>query len=233
MLVGVSGGSDSMALAATLAFVAPKLGILVHAVCVDHGIRPESVQEAAFVRDILRKRGVPVEVCRVDVDGSSGPEGNAREARYDAIATYARSLGNAAGPAVVFLGHTQNDQAETVLMGFARGSGAKSIAGMPAVGHLPLHRDVPMQRPFLEFTRDELRTVCSELDVPWVDDPSNDLDGPWTCSDGSPFGVRLCGTGYFPSYRTSLAAARSEQSPALLRCSKQIMRHSNITHGSN
>lgn len=186
VLVGVSGGSDSMALAATLAFVAPKLGILVHAVCVDHGIRPESVQEAAFVRDVLRKRGVPVEVCRVDVDGSSGPEGNAREARYDAIATYARSLGNAAGPAVVFLGHTQNDQAETVLMGFARGSGAKSIAGMPAVGHLPLHRDVPMQRPFLEFTRDELRTVCSELDVPWVDDPSNDLDGPWTCSDGSP-----------------------------------------------
>ncbi|QJC21274.1 tRNA lysidine(34) synthetase TilS [Arcanobacterium buesumense] len=185
VIVGVSGGSDSMALAATVAFVAPKLGIPVHAVCVDHRLRPESAAEARFVVDELRSRGVIVHVARVAVSGELGPEGNARVARYDAIAGYARELGTARQPASVLLGHTLNDQAETVLLGFSRGSGAKSIAGMPARGHLPLHSDVPMLRPLLGFNRQELRVVCRETKVEWIEDPSNDIDGPWRCADGS------------------------------------------------
>lgn len=72
VIVGVSGGSDSMALAATVAFVAPKLGIPVHAVCVDHRLRPESAAEARFVVDELRSRGVIVHVARVAVSGELG-----------------------------------------------------------------------------------------------------------------------------------------------------------------
>ncbi|WP_216388531.1 tRNA lysidine(34) synthetase TilS [Arcanobacterium phocae] len=184
LLLAVSGGSDSMAMAKTAAFIGPKHGVDLHAICVDHKIRPESAREAQYVAHTLGQWGVDVHIAEVDLAGNDGPEGNARVARYGAIAQQARLLGDS-HPAPVFLGHTLNDQAETVMLGFGRGSGAKSIAGMPKTGQLPLHSDVPMVRPFLGLTRDQLRTVCNELGVTWVDDPSNELDGPWKCADGT------------------------------------------------
>ncbi|QRV02415.1 tRNA lysidine(34) synthetase TilS [Arcanobacterium phocisimile] len=184
VVVAVSGGSDSMAVAITLAFIAPKLGLTARAVCVDHGIRPESAAEAQTVRERLAKFGIDVDIVRIDVTGNAGPEGNARQGRYAAIAEYARKLGTTKQPATVLLGHTQNDQAETVLLGFSRGSGAQSIAGMPAAGELPLYPDVPMIRPFLEFSREDLRIICQEYDVEWINDPSNELGGPWKTADG-------------------------------------------------
>lgn len=181
ILLAVSGGSDSMALAATAAFIAPKYGRQVRAICVDHAIRPESAAEAATTADWLSELGIPTDVVRINASGQGGPEASARVARYQAIADRARER-----EALVVLGHTLSDQAETVLLGLARGSGARSIAGMPASGHLPGHPDVAMIRPFLGLSRADLRTVCRELDVPWVDDPTNELDSEWTSADGRP-----------------------------------------------
>ncbi|USR79613.1 tRNA lysidine(34) synthetase TilS [Arcanobacterium pinnipediorum] len=184
VIVAVSGGSDSMALAVTLAFIAPKLGLRALAICIDHGIRPESAAEAHTVRSRLAPFGIDVEIQRIAVSGKAGPEGNARQGRYDAIADYARRMGGPDQPGTVLLGHTQNDQAETVLLGFSRGSGAQSIAGMPQTGSLPLHPDIVMLRPFLGFSREDLRTICRQHNVEWIDDPSNELGGPWKTADG-------------------------------------------------
>lgn len=179
VLVAVSGGSDSVALATTCAFIGRKQGREVHAICVDHGIRSESDNEASRVVAQMKALGVDATSVVVDATGTDGPEGSARNARYEAIATRARELG-----AVVALGHTLGDQAETVLLGLARGSGARSLAGMRSRGSLPGHSDVPMVRPLLGMSRDELRTVCTELGQTWIDDPTNELDGEWKTADG-------------------------------------------------
>lgn len=185
VLLAVSGGADSVALAASAAFAARRHGIQLHSLTVDHGIRPESAKEAADVVTHMRTLGIDADAVSVTIRADDGPEAGARQARYEALANRARELGGDE-PAAVFLGHSATDQAETVLLGLGRGSGARSLAGMRDKGSLPLHDDVPMARPLLGLTREELRTVCTELGLTWVDDPSNQLDGPWRAADGSP-----------------------------------------------
>ncbi len=185
VLLAVSGGADSMALAASAHFVARERNIQLYCVSVDHGIRPEATSEVQLVKDYWNARGIVTRGVQVELPTGQGPEGDARKARYDVLAKYAYELGGEY-PVPVLLGHNADDQAESVLLGLGRGSGTRAISGMPAVGTLPLHKDVPMYRPLLGFTRAELRTVCNELTVPFVDDPTNELVSTWTQADGSP-----------------------------------------------
>src|SRR5439155_26211919 len=139
VLVACSGGADSLALAAAVAFEAPRLGVAAGAVTIDHGLQRGSADRADRVGGRLREMGLdPVLVRRADATGSGGPEAAARRARYAAL----RQAAADTGARWVLLGHTLDDQAETVLLGLGRGSGPRSIAGMrPA--------DPPYLRPLL------------------------------------------------------------------------------------
>lgn len=193
VLLAISGGADSMALAVSARYAARARAIELHSLTVDHGLRQESAHEARIVHERLTALGIAARVVRVHVGDASaggagqGPEGNARLVRYQALADEALRLGRERGAQAVpvFLGHNADDQAETVLLGLARGSGARSIAGMPRSGALPEHSDVPMVRPLLDMRSEHLRTVCRELDVAWVEDPTNQLTSEWRAADGS------------------------------------------------
>ncbi|WP_435737055.1 tRNA lysidine(34) synthetase TilS [Cellulosimicrobium sp. PMB13] len=168
VLVACSGGADSTALAAAAAFVAPRLGLRAGAVVVDHGLQEGSAEVAAEAADRCRGLGLdPVEVRRVVVPASgAGPEADARDARYAALDAAA----TAQGAVAVLLGHTLDDQAETVLLGLARGAGGRSLAGMaPRRGIL--------RRPFLGLRRTDTEAVCRTLALDWWDDPTNDVPG--------------------------------------------------------
>ena len=169
VLVGCSGGQDSLALAAATVAVAPHLGVRAGAVVVDHGLQPDSDVVAARAADQCRELGLePVEVVVVDATGSGGPEAAARDARHAALfAAEGRH-----GAVAILLGHTLDDQAESVLLGLARGSGARSLAGMAP------RRD-PIRRPFLGIRRSQTLRACELLGLePWHD-PSN---GPGAAS---------------------------------------------------
>lgn len=164
VLVGLSGGPDSLALAAATAFEAPRAGLRAGAVIVDHGMQNGSAQIAQRAAEQAAGLGLhPVRVERVDVGGRGGPEAAAREARYAALERAASESGAAA----VLLGHTLDDQAETVLLGLARGSGAASLQGMPAARGLFL-------RPLLGIRRTTTLQACLDAGLdPWSD-PQND-----------------------------------------------------------
>jgi len=163
VLVACSGGTDSFALAAATAFVAPRLGIDAGAVVVDHGWHSGSAEVAAAVARTCAALGLdPVTVATVHPGPEGGPEAAARSARYAAL----EDARQAVGADTVLLGHTLDDQAETVLLGLARGSGARSLAGMRA-------RRGALARPLLELPRAATREACAALGlVPWQD-PSN------------------------------------------------------------
>ncbi|GGX98073.1 tRNA lysidine(34) synthetase TilS [Streptomyces minutiscleroticus] len=166
VLVACSGGADSMALASALAFEAPKLGVRAGGVTVDHGLQPGSDLRAAEVVHRLTGLGLgPVESVAVSVGREGGPEAAARDARYAALDAVAERHGAAA----VLLGHTRDDQAETVLLGLARGSGIRSLSGMAEVsGSGGRYR-----RPFLQLDRQTARKACMAQSLPVWDDPHN------------------------------------------------------------
>lgn len=163
VLVACSGGADSLALAAALAHVAPRAGLRAGGVTIDHGLQEGSDVRAVGVVRVMWGLGLdPAGSVAVDVTGAGGPEAAAREARYAALEKTAAELGAQA----VLVGHTRDDQAETVLLGLARGSGARSLAGMPA-------RNGLYRRPLLGLGRAEVRRAClAEGLTPW-DDPHN------------------------------------------------------------
>jgi tRNA(Ile)-lysidine synthase len=164
VLVACSGGADSLALAAALAFEAPRLGIAAGAVTVDHGLQPGSAGRSDQVAGLLRDLGLaPVLTRRVDATaGEGGPEATARRARYAALALAAGQ----ANAAWVLLGHTLDDQAETVLLGLGRGSGPRSIAGMVTA-------DPPYLRPLLGVRRAATTAACAAEGLPAWADPHN------------------------------------------------------------
>jgi tRNA(Ile)-lysidine synthase len=172
VLVACSGGADSLALAAATLFVAPRLGHAAGLVTVDHGLQPGSDRRAAELADWAGTAGfAPVEVAPVTVAGRpGGPEAAARQARYEALVRVARRWDAAA----VLLGHTRDDQAETVLLALARGAGPRGLAGMP------VRRDrdgVRLLRPLLEIDRAQTRAACAaEGLVPWEDPHNADPD---------------------------------------------------------
>ncbi|TCP56740.1 tRNA(Ile)-lysidine synthase [Tamaricihabitans halophyticus] len=159
LAVAVSGGADSLALAAACAFVGPRAGLRVHGLIVDHQLQAESAAVANRAAAQLSGLGLAeVRVIPVDVHGSGGPEAAARRARYGAL-----RAANPAPDALVLLGHTRDDQAETVLLGLGRGSGPRSLAGMREL-------DPPWGRPLLELPRETTECACAALDLePWQD----------------------------------------------------------------
>jgi tRNA(Ile)-lysidine synthase len=166
VLVACSGGADSLALAAALAHLAAREGLRAGGVTVDHGLQPGSADRARHVgADLVRLGLDPVEVIHVRVtDDLLGPEGNARRARHAALAAAASRHGAAA----VLLGHTRDDQAESVLLGLARGSGARSLAGMAAgTGRY--------RRPLLGLPRETVRAAVPAGFTPWEDPHNSDL----------------------------------------------------------
>lgn len=156
MLVGLSGGADSLALAAATAFEAPRAGLRAGAVIVDHGLQEGSADVAARAAQQAEQLGLaPVVVRRVEVGADGGPEAAARAARYGAFADVAGELGASA----VLLGHTLDDQAETVLLGLARGAGARSLAGMAAIAEFPTSGRPVAELPTLGSADAELPTL--------------------------------------------------------------------------
>jgi tRNA(Ile)-lysidine synthase len=150
--VGLSGGADSLALTAVAARLRPTTALIV-----DHGLQPDSAAVAEQARAQAMELGcIGAQVIQVHVGSVGGPEGAARSARY-------RSLESARDGAPVLLAHTLDDQAETVLLGLGRGSGARSLAGMRAY-------DAPWCRPLLGVRRASTVAVCAELGLtPWQD----------------------------------------------------------------
>ena len=163
LLVALSGGPDSLALAAATAFEAPRAGLRAGAVIVDHGLQSGSADVAARAAQQATGLGLaPVRVERVSVGADGGPEAAARAARYAALERAASESDAAA----VLLAHTLDDQAETVLLGLARGSGAASLQGMPA-------RRGVFRRPLLGIRRTTTVQACADAGLePWTD-PQN------------------------------------------------------------
>lgn len=167
VLVACSGGADSLALAAATAFEARTAPWRAGLVTVDHGLQPRSAEQAERVHQWARAAGfAPAEVRRVQVGTVGGPEAAARTARYAALDASAQRHSAAA----VLLGHTLDDQAETVLLALARGSGARSLSGMaPVRGRY--------RRPLLSLTRAITTQACASAGLePWQD-PHNADDG--------------------------------------------------------
>ena len=165
VLVACSGGADSLALAAAVAFEAPKQAVRAGAVVVDHGLVAGSAEVARRVTEQCGALGLaPLSLAAVEVRaGSDGLEAAARDARYAALEEAAAQH----GAGFVLLGHTLDDQAEQVLLGLTRGSGARSLAGMPRA------RD-RFRRPLLAVSRDQTRSSCAAQGLTWWDDPMND-----------------------------------------------------------
>jgi len=167
VLVGCSGGADSLALAAAVAFEVPRFELSAGAVIVDHGLQEGSLAVAERAADQCRRLGLdPVEVVMVQVGSSgSGPESAARDARY---AAFEETLERCRAVSVL-LGHSRDDQAEQVLLGLARGSGARSLSGMPAWRG-------PYVRPFLGVSRATTAAACTAAGLTaWVDPQNSDL----------------------------------------------------------
>ncbi|OWV08785.1 tRNA lysidine(34) synthetase TilS [Micromonospora wenchangensis] len=169
-MVACSGGADSLALAAATAFVASRLGRPAGLVTVDHGLQAGSAERATAVAEWAGRVGFdPVEAVPVTVAGRpGGPEAAARQARYQALTAAARRHDAVA----VLLGHTRDDQAETVLLALARGAGPRGLAGMPARREL---QGVPLLRPLLDVSRAQTRDACAALGLtPWQDPHNTD-----------------------------------------------------------
>lgn len=158
LTVAVSGGADSLALCSALLFEA-RGAFEVHGVTIDHQLQPGSAAHAQQVRDWMAGQGCSsAQVVAVQVGNRGGLEAAARDARYAALQQARRGD--------VLLGHTLDDQAESVLLGLGRGSGRRSLQGMAAYA-------APWGRPLLSIRRAQTEQYCADLQLPAWDDPHN------------------------------------------------------------
>lgn len=216
VLVALSGGSDSLALLAATVLVAAERGLLSGAVVIDHGLQAESAHVAQRAAEQARILGcadvrvVPVSVARGA--GSGGVEAAARAARYAALEHEASGAGSGGPPAAaVLLGHTRDDQAETVLLGLARGSGTRSVAGMSARAGL-------YRRPLLDLPRSVVAQAAAQAAgedprlAPWTDphnaDPS--FARVRVRTDALPALERTLGPGVVEALARTAALARQD-----------------------
>ncbi|MEO6604591.1 MAG: tRNA lysidine(34) synthetase TilS [Aeromicrobium sp.] len=158
VVVAVSGGADSLALASVTAFVAEQDTWDLRAVIVDHQLQPGSAEVATNAAKQLAAVGIETDVVAVDVGRIGGPEAAARSARYAVL--------EAQEADAVLLAHTLDDQAETVLLGLGRGSGPRSIAGMAPINGV-------FRRPFLALRRADTEQICLAAGIEWWVDPHN------------------------------------------------------------
>jgi len=167
ILLAVSGGADSLLLAAATKLEASKVGIQLNALVVDHQLQNGSGEVALEAQKKIIELGITeTNISQVLVNekvGNGGLEAAARRARYEALDAEADRIGAVA----IFLGHTEDDLAETVLLGLARGSGTRSLSGMA----FQVGRYV---RPFLELTRAQVLAACKESGIEYWSDPQNE-----------------------------------------------------------
>ena len=161
VVAGVSGGADSMALAVLLARWGRPLACVV-----DHGLRPESAGEAGLAAAWLGRIGVPATVAAAGLRPGAAMAERAREARYRLLGAECRRV----GCPDLLLAHHAQDQAETVALREASGSGPLGLAGMGAVSY---RDDVRLLRPFLSLEPGRLRATLRQAGISWIEDPSN------------------------------------------------------------
>jgi tRNA(Ile)-lysidine synthase len=207
--VALSGGADSLALTAAAARVRPTTALVV-----DHGLQPGSDTVAEQARAIALELGcVGAQVISVEVGVAGGPEAAARTARYAA-------LEQARAQAPVLIGHTLDDQAETVLLGLGRGSGPRSIAGIRPY-------DPPWCRPLLQLRRQHTEAACRELGLtPWQDPHNTDSRFTRTRlrAEALPLLEEVLGGGVAPALART-AAALQEDGEVLDGLAEQAWRH--------
>lgn len=161
LVVAVSGGADSTALALILAELADEFGLVLHVAHFDHRTRPRSAAaDAQFVADLASRIGAPIRVGRATAAPKSEEE--ARDARF----AFLRRVANEIGATAIATGHTIDDQAETVLLHLTRGSGLAGLAAMR-----PLRDGVA--RPLLAVTRQDTVAICRAAKVRPREDPTN------------------------------------------------------------
>ena len=169
--VAVSGGGDSMALAWLLSRWAKKNGKTLHALTVDHGLRPEAAAEAKQVGGWMEALGIIHKTLRwKGAKPVSRIQEAARDARYKLMAGYCREHGIRS----LFLAHHANDQAETILFRLAKGSGLDGLTGIAATQEYS--PDLTLCRPLLEVTHQQLLKTCRAAKIDWVEDKSNVSD---------------------------------------------------------
>jgi len=170
LVIAVSGGLDSTALAAMLSVLAPRLGLTLHAAHLDHGLRPESPEDAAFCARTCAALGIDCTIKTADIRADAdrlhtGIEDAGRRARYRWLEELRLSTGSFA----VLTAHQLDELAEDVLMRLLRGAGWPALGGMPAWD--PERR---ILRPLLLLSKERLRRFLTEWSLPWREDPSND-----------------------------------------------------------
>lgn len=166
LVVGLSGGIDSMALLVLLTGLTNDWGSALHLVHVDHRLRQNSSQEAAWLKEyVLTQFSRELAVATVSVTQNSGEslEMAARRVRYEVLLGFAEKWGSSAR---VVVGHQKSDQAETVLMRILMGTGVRGLVGIP-------QQNGRIVRPLLNFTRQELKQHLVHRNVHWLDDASN------------------------------------------------------------
>jgi tRNA(Ile)-lysidine synthase len=169
LVAAVSGGPDSMALLHVLARLGPKLGLVVHAHGVDHGLRPEAARELDAAEAFASHVGVAFRRSKVAVARGGNVQARARAARYDALADAARLV----GARTIATAHHADDRAETVLMRLMRGAGPRGLAVLPPRAPLPGHDDLELLRPLVRARREAIRAHVERHAIPFATDPSN------------------------------------------------------------
>ena len=176
LLAAVSGGCDSVALLHILLALRERLGADLHVASLDHGLRGAAgACDLAFVSELAAEWGLPCTLGRADVpqlaqEHGIGIEAAARQARYDFLAEVARQQDTDA----VAVAHHLDDQAETVLLRMARGSGLRGLRGMRAASPMPGHADIRLIRPLLTVSRAEIEAYCTAHALDFRQDASND-----------------------------------------------------------
>lgn len=172
LVVGVSGGADSLALLHVLHALAPRCSLHLHVATLDHGLRgAASAADAQFVEETARAWGIPVTVGHAHLDPAApGVETRARTARYAFLASAAQNI----GAKYVAVAHHADDQAETVLMHIVRGSGTRGLVGMTHQSAFPGVPHLTLIRPLLNVTRAEIEAYCAEHGLSPRQDSTNE-----------------------------------------------------------
>jgi tRNA(Ile)-lysidine synthase len=169
-VVAVSGGGDSVGLLRVLCELAEPLGLVLTVAHLDHGVRGEAARaDALFVAELAKSLGLEAVVGRWQPDRTGHFEVDARRARYDWLTQVARARGAGA----VAVGHTRDDQAETILHRILRGTGPRGLAGIPAQRWLAKDPGLLLVRPMLQVSRQEIRAYLASINQPFREDETN------------------------------------------------------------
>lgn len=164
IVIAVSGGGDSVALMHVLSELAPRLALSLRVASVDHGLRPDSADEVRGVGVEARRLGLPFTPIKLELTAGANLQARGREARYEALHAEAKEHGS-----LIALGHSLDDQAETVLGRILRGAGLRGLSGVQP------QRDDGVIRPLIDVRREALRAYLRAKGASWVEDPSNEL----------------------------------------------------------